>query len=41
MRGAFGTNGKRGMVGDQGIDGIPGKVVDELGTYNILIAALG
>ena len=32
MRGDFGTNGKRGMVGDQGIDGIPGKVVNGLNT---------
>jgi hypothetical protein len=32
MRGDFGTNGKRGMVGDQGIDGIPGKLVNVLGT---------
>jgi hypothetical protein len=40
MRGAFGTNGKRGMVGDQGIDGIPGKVVIRI-RHNILISALG
>ena len=34
MRGNFGTNGKRGMVGDQGIDGIPGKVVNDKVKYD-------